>query len=798
MASFEGNRAQRIQQHFEVLEIDLPVITGACTIGSQDGYGTPLSCDQEWGGEYKTYYFTNVNAPILPNSPYRCIKNISEKSAVIKPTEGLAGRGSLSVTFEDFTGQDPNINAPAVNATVKNQGTFFGKLAARQVFDNKEVRLKLYRLDEDGSINLDEADVSQTRHYSAESFEDNGKGTWRINCTDALSVANLGEKNFPLPTNSYLRQDTTDAATVLQVDGGTTYTTGDVIRIGDEFLRVTGIDTSNPSDHKIQVATRGSDIVGSVSGEILTTTEAKEHKSGDSIFICHVSDNETIDELIKKILISADIDPSLIPSNEWLNEVTEWHNFTRINTLFTETESVNEVLKKILNGFLMDLWFDVSENKVKLSAINVWKQSSRVLVEGVEINAATISKRPQAELRASRALVVYDKENLADNDDTASYKKGAQYADSSIIGADIFGEHKDRTFENNTLINKESAEQLVTRYVSRFKYMPFLRSFTTDERYLNYKLGDVVDIQSTVDQGFAGENSKNIRAQIVKINPKYGNTGRVYKVDAMTYDAAFNNNTERILTSPQANTSLWGAAGNPSEAMDITFILNTYAGSPTGAPSIYAGDFAHGSKITIIMVDGYTAKGKGGDGGAGGDGGFPYNNSIQPAFHGKDGVAGGVVYDAQNVNTDIYLSGETPSTTYPYANGYLLAPNGGNGGNAAQQEFTTGTPHEFWPNHGGDGGNGREVGIGGATGAGSNPILDGQPPSEHGSIEDDGTGWGVAGVAGVSTSSNVGTANGGAAGAAGKGIVTGSATVRIFGSSAARFVNGNGDAVTIM
>ena len=48
MATFEQTRDIRSQQHFEVLEIDLPVITGACTIGGASGYGTPLTCDEAW------------------------------------------------------------------------------------------------------------------------------------------------------------------------------------------------------------------------------------------------------------------------------------------------------------------------------------------------------------------------------------------------------------------------------------------------------------------------------------------------------------------------------------------------------------------------------------------------------------------------------------------------------------------------------------------------------------------------------------------------------------------------------
>jgi len=165
------------------------------------------------------------------------------------PGQGLAGRGSLGITFEDFTGQDPNPDAPAVTETIKKQGMFFGKLAARQVFDNKAVRLKLYRVQPDGTIDLDNG--AETRHYVAESFNVGNNGTWKLNCKDVMSLANLDEKQWPIATNSFLRQDITDIQTVIQVDNETVYAIGNIVRIGDEFMRITGIDTNDPSDHKI-------------------------------------------------------------------------------------------------------------------------------------------------------------------------------------------------------------------------------------------------------------------------------------------------------------------------------------------------------------------------------------------------------------------------------------------------------------------------------------------------------------------------------------------------------------------
>ena len=94
MATFEQTRSMRNQQHFEVLEIDLPVITGACTIGSSPGYGTPRTCDQAWSGEYKTYKFTNQNAPLI-------------KGSLSLPNEVAEFTETDWQDFEDFTLEQP-------------------------------------------------------------------------------------------------------------------------------------------------------------------------------------------------------------------------------------------------------------------------------------------------------------------------------------------------------------------------------------------------------------------------------------------------------------------------------------------------------------------------------------------------------------------------------------------------------------------------------------------------------------------------------------------------------------------
>ncbi|HHZ95028.1 MAG TPA: hypothetical protein EYN67_05595, partial [Flavobacteriales bacterium] len=355
---------------------------------------------------------------------------IKENTTELKPGDGLSARGSLSITFNDFDKQDPNIGTAGVTTAVKNQGTFFGKLNARQIFENKDVRLKLYRVEADGSVDL--ANGAETRHYTANAFKLNPKsGKWTLDCKDVIAVANLNDKSWPINTGGVLRLDIDDSVTAIPVDGDTDYSSAVFVRYGDEISKIVSVSNNLTPTATLNVTTRGGDLFAPVSAVLLTETSASSHSAGDEVFICDLSDDETGDLLLARILTDSDLDASLIPVVEWAAEWAEWHSSDVINTLHTESESVNTVLNRILTGFLMDLWFSTTDNLVKLSAISVWKESTATLTEGKEINAYTINKTPKESIRASRALVVYDKRDLSFSDDTPSYKKASQFADNT-------------------------------------------------------------------------------------------------------------------------------------------------------------------------------------------------------------------------------------------------------------------------------------------------------------------------------------------------------------------------------
>jgi len=247
----------------------------------------------------------------------------------------------------------------------------------------------------------------------------------------------------------------------------------------------------------------------------------------------------------------------------------------------------------------------------------------------------------------------------------------------------------------------------------------------------------------------------------------------------MTYEAAFNDGTEFVITNAGLGFSLYAYAGNPAFAGEWNFI---FKGSALG---IIAGAFPTGSKVNIILVEDsagnpFDAQAKGGRGGKGES--IEYDSESGNFFFTQptNGTSGAIVYDAQGVDSDIYFSGNTSaiSAAYPVANGYMRAPSGGAGG------FNkTGTTPNYTSGNGGLGGDGNAAGAGGAAGdANPSSQVNQGSAGANGQIDGSGSGWGLAGAN-----------NDAVGGAAGSGIIDNGATVNLFGATAARYINGNGD-----
>jgi len=454
MTTFLASQDQFRQEHFTVVEIDLPVVEGACTVSGEPGFGTPLSCDQP-SNATRAYKFTNYGGVLPESGIFKVITSLSETPTKLQSGKGLASRGTASISFTDFIG-DPNIDSPAVDNAVISQGTFFAKLNARQVLDNKPCRIKSYRVESDGTIDL--VTGAETKHYIIESLDSSSAGKWTLRLKDELSKVNIGESVWPIPLEGTLRTDVDDIVTTWPVDASVNYLVGDTVRTGEEFFKVSSISNIGTGTATITTASRGADIVYT---NFLSESVAESHSGGDEVFVCEVSDDERIDDLLERILLDVGVDASFIPKADWSAEIDEWHPNDKINTLWFESEDTNVVLEKILTYYMMDMWFDPVDREIKLTAISQWQLSDTMLTEGNEINFESVKTKREENLRSTRAYVVYNKPSLATSDSIENYKKASLFKRTELEATDLFGEPKTKRF-NHCLLYPATSPPLGT------------------------------------------------------------------------------------------------------------------------------------------------------------------------------------------------------------------------------------------------------------------------------------------------------------------------------------------------
>ena len=544
-------------------------------------------------------------------------------------------------------------------------------------------------------------------------------------------------------------------------------------------MTVTAVTNNQTASAQLRVENRGLDIGPPDWSTVLTKTITSAHTAGDEVFICLAFDNANVADVLEAQCLAVDIPSSVIPISDWTDEVNEWLPSTTVSGIFYEPEDADKSLLKILEPYMLNMWYDPIDREIKLKAISNWVEASVTVTEGKEIDYNSISITEVESLRYSRAAISYDKEFLANPEEPASYKKSSLGIRPELETVDLYGTRpKTKKFNNSVFLDKDAADLLVSRYIQRFGVTPSKYNWTTQERNLTFKVGDVVNISSESVQGFDGLPSGNTRAQIIKTRPVDTKIGREYKVTALTYQPAISSGAVFTINSA-TELNLFVLAGAPSSAVDITFIFDggVFKSTDVSRPAVKAGGFASGSKIIIILRNGADWQSKGGKGGKGGGVLASPVDAIQSP-NPSNGFDAGIVYDAQGVDTDIYLSGADPQSGT--ALGTLRAPSGGDGGFDA---YITAPP--YVTGNGGGGGDGYDSGDGGDPGDPTGELINTEIGAIGDSGQTDGTdsGWGVDGVANDAVSG----------GLKGKGIVKNSAIVKVFGDTPSNFINGGGD-----
>ena len=769
--------------HYYVVELYLPYINGTCTLDGNAGYDTPLTCDQQTPVSTRAYKFTDTNLVLNETNVYKCITTVNETTPKLKAGNGVASRATATIQLEDFVG-DPNPDSPAVlaNQAILRQGTFFGKLKARNIITNKAVTIRYYIRDKSGD------QLVASRYYIATDLKNNGSGKWSLICKDILYKADDTKSQYPPLTDVSLASNITETTTTINVNGDLSGwdATKHVAIVGDDILPITSVNSGSLTVARPTTYTLGSRTI---------TNTPSEHKLGDEVFRGRKFVNADLFDVIYDVLISSGIGGLQIDVAGMQAELNTWLASLdgSIDCIFYESEETTKVLDTICQTFLIDIWTDIEESRVTLKANSPWVDSVATLTDGVEITYNTIKVDEPESLQYSRAFIQYDKRKLTANNDDVNFTRASLSINSEYEGYLYYGEDKTKQLPksiilSNKLNNQESAELTARRYAQRFSYRPQSFKFEVEESKLNFGLADVVTIVTPDNQGYDGDAETEKRAQITQITPK-NKTGRVYQCEAITYNAFAGSVVGGDVTVTQAyDINLFTQAGGPTVADTYTFIFDgTTHGQNVNAQTVAVGSFPSGSIVEIILVNDALITARGGSGGSGVD-------SDPNGLNGSVGTNGGTTLSCTSgVTVNIYLGGTIGSHT---ANGRLYASGGGGGG--GDSSYTVIDPSEFYGVGGGGGGAGAgfpagSVGLGGAG--------EGGPDGEDGGAGTATTG-GIGGLGGGSPDGGDGGDSGEngqdaelVGGLAGKALIKNGATVNIYtNGNTSRFKQGSGDA----
>jgi hypothetical protein len=527
--SFEIEAKKAGRRPVSIVELDLDSCSlsygiSPCTAtgaAADSCYNTFSTCQDttNFTRTTKTYRFMTADANIpVGENIIPCVKSVSYAPTRIRFGKGLGYRSSCTVTLQDFRhhdrGVDPYVRARTYDVT---QGTFFGKLFARNTYYNgRIIRIRT------GYMN-DGYDTSnfETREYIIEKIEGpDAKGTVRIIGKDILKKIDNERVKVPEVSEGELSADINSSVTsfTMQPTGiGSDYPASDgLVKIGDEIMTY---------------STRTGDTISGVSrGQYRSS--ADDHTAGDVVQVCKQYIEENVVDIIYDILTNyADIDPSYIPYNdnpadpdEWDDAKAFWLAAKNFSTIITVPTGAQTLIEELSEQGLLVIWWDESQQKIKLKAIAPPPPTAtiREITDDTVIAMDTSKINAKDEDRNTQIWAYYDPITWTEMQDEEDFKRLYVSADLGKEGENEYGDSRAKIILSRWFGTEIEAREFTNRYLNGTKYTPNDIYFRSDAKDSDLDIGDYVNITTRTRQDVTGAD---IRVQYCIIEKKWTKPG---------------------------------------------------------------------------------------------------------------------------------------------------------------------------------------------------------------------------------------------------------------------------------
>lgn len=510
---------------FYVVELDLdfcantygvaPCTASIPATGTQKCFNCFMTCQDtgNFSKTTKTYKFC-LNTSFFPigENMFPCILDVD-----IAPTQidlhGIGVSSSVTVTLNDFPHHDRGIDPYTDDRDYdpEEQGTFFGKLRARNPFMvGREMRVKT------GYIDNDRAVYTRTRTYFIDKpMEMDASGRVKITGKGLLRFGDDENVTVPKPTRGYLASTINSSAssfTLAPTGVGSLYASASArVRIEDEVILY-----SSRSGDTFTVSQRGED-----------ETNAAAHDSGKGAQQTYFGSGE-VHEVIAEILVyHVGVDPSFIDTATWDAEgslLDHTGSEMIVGTHISERTPVRDVLNNLLQTTGTILWYDEVNAEIRYKVVRSDEAAIGTIDEDSNILAGSLSVKDVEKDRVSRLVTYFGRTQYH----LSEPRPEDALRVTSTIDADTEGENQYgeiKTFQVvsmfNISVSKDYVGQVHARMIEVAKQTPREYRFLLDAMDSDYKEGDVVNISTRQVQASDGTKQpvKCIITQCREVEP---------------------------------------------------------------------------------------------------------------------------------------------------------------------------------------------------------------------------------------------------------------------------------------
>ncbi|WP_142627662.1 hypothetical protein [Rhizobium sp. P007] len=518
MTNFDTLRVRVGRRPVTVVELDLDFCTNVYGVapcaaavgftGTQKCFNTYPTCQDtaHYAKGLKTYRFASESS-FLPigETIFPCITDI-DLAPVQIDTKGFAVSGSVSVELRDFPYHDRGIDPYVGERTYdpSERGTFFGKLRGRNKYaENRVMRIKEGYVDDDRTI------YSRTRTYFIDRIEGpDANGRVRIFGKDALRFADAEKAKAPAVSKGVLSAKLPGDASVLTLvpaGVGSGYPASGTVRVNDEI---------------ITYDTKSGDILMGL-GRAAEGTESDEHDAGDTVQLCVRYEDKGIPTILYDLFVTyAGPDPQYIPLAEWEDEAVTWLGSFVPSVLLSKPTGVKELLKEIIEGAGLALWWDDIGAQIKFKAIvrPLPGALPPMLNEMEHFLAGSITVKDLPKERTSQVAMYFLPTGRTVDLKAENFRAVSLQVDATGEGEDAYGTSNARTILNRWVPSLQIADEVGLRLLRRYRETPRQITVDLDAKDATLRTGQLVDISSRLVQAEDGA-PRLIRCLVTECSP---------------------------------------------------------------------------------------------------------------------------------------------------------------------------------------------------------------------------------------------------------------------------------------